>query len=649
MIKLLLALSLLANAAVSESDRATMAVRNAMPNPGAENGKVGWVVSTGSFNASSATPLEGNASFTWDASASTQTLSSSFAVPEWLKGQNAVASCRVRCASGTCTHSLQPLVAGLAQATVAITSSTTASPRVTANFIAPTSGNIGLQFLANANEPELKIDSCIITRADEWNLSQVSQATFYGSLRYATTANCQWSVSSASAFTSFPADTDCPTATVTGSVTAPTTKVPGVRLQNLPAGTYQFVVTGFFQKGNAASEEYALRFFDGTNGFSQQGQISASDGGQTSLQGFVTYTTTQSDITVQLQAIRNGANALLIRGDTRDFEISVYRFPSSTETAARVDTLPASWSGYHDSTCSWTRTNTSYGDPAADATCALVEQTNANFGTVTSYLSGSDRLPGIVFTPSRAGRYLVLADFQTSGSSAGVALGFRLETSAGTLITEGSHLQSASSGNYETKYSLKGIVNPTSVAPLTLRIQCKAASGNCQIVPAGAISTISWSVIALDQSFPSPILFSANCSVRLDTGNGYGATGTAIRRYTNSSTVGNCITYADNSNSGMSLTINSSGVYTIDWSAKRAASAANIGISVNASSLTTTPDALTVANGNLGYKTIAGTTGDFGNISKTKYLNAGDVVRVFANGNVANDALEIVNITKVGD
>ena len=224
-----------------------------------------------------------------------------------------------------------------------------------------------------------------------------------------------------------------------------------------------------------------------------------------------------------------------------------------------------------------------------------------------------------------------------------------LETGSSQVIGQ-SYVQT-SAINIGGMQHVIGILNVTSLSAVSLKWQFATNAGtlSAQTNPITAIDQASWSVVALDQAFPAPVLVSPNCSVRLDSGNGYGATGTAIRRYTNNTTVGNCISYADNSNTGMSLTINTAGVYTIDWSAKRAASAANIGISVNASSLTTTPDVLTVANGNLGYVTIQGSAGDFGVISKTKYLNAGDIVRVFANANVSNDALEIVNIVRVGN
>jgi hypothetical protein len=275
-------------------------------------------------------------------------------------------------------------------------------------------------------------------------------------------------------------------------------------LQNLPPGNYAFYVTNFFQKQNAASEEYALRFFDGTNGFSPQGAIAASDAGQTSLYGFVSYTAAQSDITVQLQAIRNGTNAISIRGDTRDFEISVYRFPTSSETAARVDTLPASWSGYHDNTCTYSRTSATIGDFPADSTCGFTELTNRNFGTVTSALSGSDKLPGVVFTPARAGRFLVLANFSGLKTVAGNTATYELYDGTTGL----NYTQFSSPGNEYVALTLQGVVVASSTSPVTLKIRGAAESGDVRITGSTAAgnSFIRWTIIALDQSFPAPLL-----------------------------------------------------------------------------------------------------------------------------------------------
>lgn len=151
--------------------------------------------------------------------------------------------------------------------------------------------------------------------------------------------------------------------------------------------------------------------------------------------------------------------------------------------------------------------------------------------------------------------------------------------------------------------------------------------------------------IAVGVTAPFPENYS---QVTLTIGNGYGSTGTAIRRFTTSATVGSDLTYADSATNGASVTVNTSGVYGIDWSDKRSTSDVNFGISVNQSGLTTTPDSLTFANGSTGYVTISAATGDFGTISRTLRLKAGDVIRPNANGNIANDVLAYFKVTRIG-
>lgn len=64
------------------------------------------------------------------------------------------------------------------------------------------------------------------------------------------------------------------------------------------------------------------------------------------------------------------------------------------------------WNGYFDSTCVWSRSNSSFGDPASDASCALVERLNNNFGSVTAT---SGLLPKINFTAPKTGTINVCA------------------------------------------------------------------------------------------------------------------------------------------------------------------------------------------------------------------------------------------------
>ena len=570
--KMIILLGLLAglnaDAALSDLDKSVAAPRgNMLTNPGFEAGRGAWTASGGTFvtTNAAANKFAGAATGSWDSSSASQTLTaSSVAITSGngLSGANITGGCYFKVA-GAYTGKVQLFDGTNVLAEASISNNTSGFTPTYVTGSAPASGTVSLRFISVASdEPIVYPDDCYLGRADGFNLSQVSQATLYGTLKYATTTNCLWSVSSAAAFTSFAADTDCPTATVTGGVSAPTTKVPGVRLQNLPPGNYAFYVTNFFQKQNAASEEYALRFFDGTNGFSPQGAIAASDAGQTSLYGFVSYTAAQSDITVQLQAIRNSANALSIRGDTRDFEISIYRFPTSSETAARVDSLPASWSGYHDNTCSFTNSSTgSYGDFSGDASCALVQTNNTNFGTVTSYLNGGNNSSGLVFTPQKPGAFLVTATTSASNSSGAQVASIALTDGSNTVLSAQS-FRVINTG-YEHTFALSGIVYATSLSAVTAKLRGKVTGGTTTI-DVDATQRVSWSVVALSQSFPAPLLVGSVTS----SSSGLERVERAVIGTTNRNTgcsAGTCTVF-DSSSSWITATRSGAGTYTYTMS-----------------------------------------------------------------------------------
>lgn len=105
---------------------------------------------------------------------------------------------------------------------------------------------------------------------------------------------------------------------------------------------------------------------------------------------------------------------------------------------------------------------------------------------------------------------------------------------------------------------------------------------------------------------------------------GWGSTNTKIRIYTTSEkSTGSDITYASSSTAGSSFTINTTGCYEISFGDSAASGAMQIGISVNASSLTTSLNSLTYAQGKRAY---SNPTGQYHG-STTLYLTAGDIVR----------------------
>lgn len=138
-------------------------------------------------------------------------------------------------------------------------------------------------------------------------------------------------------------------------------------------------------------------------------------------------------------------------------------------------------------------------DFTADASCTFTQQTNTNMGTVTT--AGAS-LPGIIFTPAKAGRYLVTSTFSAHATSTIQTFAVRL-TDGTTVYDEG---ECYSSGNTRCLITLTALVNATSTSAVTLKLQGLTPSGPLNVNTATAAKAASWKIIALDQSFPAPLL-----------------------------------------------------------------------------------------------------------------------------------------------
>jgi hypothetical protein len=158
---------------------------------------------------------------------------------------------------------------------------------------------------------------------------------------------------------------------------------------------------------------------------------------------------------------------------------------STTETLAST----SSWAGYHDNTCQWPRTNTSYGDPTADASCALVERTNRNFGTVST--SGGV-LPAITFTPTKKARFHVCATAKVSSSTLAADMNLKLWDGT-TVIAEAEAYEYVASNLIHIP--ICGEYTTTSLSPVTLSLQTKSTAGAVNIGSNAAnASSLEWSI-----------------------------------------------------------------------------------------------------------------------------------------------------------
>lgn len=125
-----------------------------------------------------------------------------------------------------------------------------------------------------------------------------------------------------------------------------------------------------------------------------------------------------------------------------------------------------------------------------------------------------------------------------------------------------------------------------------------------------------------------------NSLIRLNTGNGVGGTNIAIRRFTNIGTSqGSDITYADNAANGALLTINTRGIYSINF-ADQFNGTNFLGISLNTSGGATGIQSIAV-----GERLISATTASVNNptaCSWTGPLVAGDLIRPHVNANAVD-------------
>ena len=134
--------------------------------------------------------------------------------------------------------------------------------------------------------------------------------------------------------------------------------------------------------------------------------------------------------------------------------------------------------------------------------------------------------------------------------------------------------------------------------------------------------------------------------VIVNTANGYGSTNTLIRRFTNVVTnQGSDITYADSATLGASFTINTNGVYSINFNDCNSA-VGTTGISLNSSQLTTSVLTIPVIN-RLAYSAIGSANWNVC-LSSLRYFSAGDIIRVHMDTAIASGSFaNIFTITRV--
>lgn len=473
---------------------------------------LGWTATGMSFTAvsSGANLLFGKGSALLDSSATGQSLKSdAYAIPKGLYGANCAA--QVFYKGGDATYKLQALDGSdaliMEQAFPGPSTNTTP---FSINFPCPTSGSLKFAIASTADGAAMAIDRTSIGEAG--NLSQVSQTYLIGRATFPGVASCAW-INTSTSFAAFPADSDCTLpagSNLQGNIAAPATKIPGFVLPSVPAGDIYIIATAGV---SVTVSNAAFKFFDGTNyskdvyslyfGGSQQ-----RNGGP--VIGHFHYTTPQSNVTFQIHAkVDSGATGFIYNdSDLTELTFSVFYYPSGSQLALKPDQVANSWSGYHDSGCMWSSTNTGApADPAIDSSCNLVQDDNTNFGTVTSYNDGTpgNNYPGITFMPSRPGRYLVCSQGSMQNNSDGQALQGQLYDVTNSKEIFMVDRDQAGAGYY-TSAGACGFVTANSIAPHTVTWRLAVSGGTAQLYQAGASRSIFWHIFQIDQQLPAPLL-----------------------------------------------------------------------------------------------------------------------------------------------
>lgn len=452
----------------------------------------GWTASGGTSAVGTTVDVgTGSKSYTFDASASGQTVTSTAVpIPNAYYGNIGEVSCYFKTAATDYIIEVYDGTNILASGTIL---SSTNFTNQSLPFQFPSSGNISLRVKSSSNASVIVFDDCYIGPSK--NIANNSQGRLLGSKTFTPqTASCTWSTTAAGP-ASFTSNASCPSPTITGSGISGSAKDLKVDVVNGPPGIYE--VTYVFPTYHSSTGDISLQLYDGTT---QCGwQFVTTGANSTKSETLVCYFVYTTAVNKTFE-VRGGtpSGTMVIRGDAGTPVMTVKYYPTANTQSINPSMVAQSWSGYHDSTCSWARTNAAYGDPTADASCALVQRTNTNFGTVSSV---AGLLPGITFTSQIGAKYYICANTYAITATAGASEGVKL-TDGTTDISESAYGALVVSSSQPFPNCGTYVATSTSS---TVRLQTKASSGSITI-GTGVGSAIEWSVINISQPLPQPLL-----------------------------------------------------------------------------------------------------------------------------------------------
>jgi hypothetical protein len=482
----------------------------------------GWTASGGTVGTETSAPLFGDKSALWDASALSQTFSSTAkTVKEGLKGQSCLAMISYQFTGSSGDYKLQAYDGTTVLKEESLNPAV--SPDVGVGYVGfqcPTSGTVQLRLIAGVSNPgQIKIDGPSLAAGaahigSNIMLAQVANAEFYGSVETAATASCAF-VRTQATYGSFPADTDCPVATATGKASAPGTKIPAVTFASLPKGEYMFLASGLFGTNGSPNDYSRWRFHDGTNALvgETKVQTTSSNGfmGSQQVTGYLTNPSDRSNVTVELQClISNAGQNCYAEATNNTFSITVVKLPTTAQTVISGVDASAQTHSAKVTGCYFTTTSGTYVDGTLNNTCTLTQRNSQSFGAVTLFGSGS----GVTFTPKRLGTVEVCADTPVYQSAAGQTTEIQLIDESSNIIGYGS--QFGSVAGVQNSITVCGHMPVASLSAKTAKLQIKVTGGTGQFGSMGDVS-IGWRLVSISETKPQP--FFAIKSVSSDGNN----------------------------------------------------------------------------------------------------------------------------------
>lgn len=404
--------------------------KNLLRNPGAEEGKYGWTASAGTFgiNTTPSNVSSGRAAFSWDASATGQTLSNS-ASANMRDGGQCFARVRYKTTETTVPYVMEVFNGSDIYATVTLTGTSSGYTSAETSFPCSNTGThrLRVRTSSSAGDPAIiYLDDFYLGYDMNWTILAAG-GQLAGRSVIANTSNCTWSRTAGAGIGAFSTDADCPGPTVgsalIGTWSTTDADLPQQTITNLPPGEYTLIVTtNITNATNNGYSCYVLTDGSTTSGSACGNFPTATNVTPATLVGHWTYSTTQSSRTFAVHASGVTGNAQIDNASgSQNTTFTLYWTPNSTITAARLDSTgwyvdanigganptlgglsQSSYIGIENGSLTLTQNS---GSATAWIPCS---STNDSSGTTCS--AGNESV-GVSFTPPRTGDYLACASF----------------------------------------------------------------------------------------------------------------------------------------------------------------------------------------------------------------------------------------------